>query len=97
MSDKGAAYRSAYLASCPRPKILTRRLRLLFLMHCRSEWIRFCPPLVITKEAVDTGLDRFEAAVKKAVSCVLNGSNDPSDVVMGTLSYFTNSIENFDY
>jgi acetylornithine/succinyldiaminopimelate/putrescine aminotransferase len=27
--------------------------------------IRFSPPLVITKDEVDTGLDRFEAAVKK--------------------------------
>jgi len=38
------------------------------LLPCRDSLIRFCPPLVITKEEADTGLHRFEAAVKKAIS-----------------------------
>ena len=35
------------------------------LLPCGDSVIRFCPPLVITDEEVDTGLDRFEAALKK--------------------------------
>jgi 4-aminobutyrate aminotransferase-like enzyme len=33
--------------------------REILLDHCA------CPPLFITKEEADTGMDRFEAAVKK--------------------------------
>jgi 4-aminobutyrate aminotransferase len=40
----------------------------IVLLPCGDSTIRFCPPLVITEEEVDTGLDRFEAACKKAVS-----------------------------
>jgi 4-aminobutyrate aminotransferase len=36
------------------------------LLPCGDSVIRFCPPLVITREEVDTGLDRFEAACKRA-------------------------------
>nr|QNO57554.1 acetylornithine/succinyldiaminopimelate aminotransferase [Methanosarcinales archaeon ANME-1 ERB7] len=37
----------------------------IVLLPCGDSAIRFSPPLVITKEEVNTGLDRFEAAVKK--------------------------------
>ena len=36
----------------------------IVLLPCGDSVIRFCPPLVITKEEADTGLDRFEAAFK---------------------------------
>ena len=34
----------------------------IVLLPCGDSFIRFGPPPVITKEEVDTGLDRFEAA-----------------------------------
>jgi 4-aminobutyrate aminotransferase len=34
------------------------------LLPCGDSAIRFCPPLVITLEEADTGLNRFEEAVK---------------------------------
>jgi len=34
------------------------------LLPCGDSVIRFCPPLVITKDEADTGLDRFEVAMK---------------------------------
>ncbi len=37
----------------------------IVLLPCGDSAIRFSPPLFITKEEADTGLDRFEAAVKK--------------------------------
>jgi 4-aminobutyrate aminotransferase len=37
----------------------------IVLLPCGDSVIRFCPPLVITKEEVDIGLDRLEAACKK--------------------------------
>jgi 4-aminobutyrate aminotransferase len=37
----------------------------IVLLPCGDSTIRFSPPLVITKEEADTGMDRFEAAVKK--------------------------------
>lgn len=37
----------------------------IVLLPCGDSVIRFCPPLVITEEEVDTGLERFEAAVKE--------------------------------
>jgi 4-aminobutyrate aminotransferase len=37
----------------------------IVLLPCGDSVIRFCPPLVITEEEADTGLDKFEAAVKK--------------------------------
>ncbi|MGC9445067.1 MAG: aminotransferase class III-fold pyridoxal phosphate-dependent enzyme [Candidatus Methanospirareceae archaeon] len=40
----------------------------IVLLSCGDSVIRYCPPLVIIEEEVDMGLDRFEAAVKKAVS-----------------------------
>jgi 4-aminobutyrate aminotransferase len=40
----------------------------IVLLPCGDSTIQFCLPLVITKEQADTWLDRFEAAVKKAVS-----------------------------
>jgi len=40
----------------------------IVLLPCGDSAIRFSPPLVITKEEADTGLDMFEEAVKKAVS-----------------------------
>ena len=36
----------------------------IVLLSCGDSAIRFSPPLVITKEEADIGLDRFEAAVK---------------------------------
>ena len=36
----------------------------IVLLPCGDSAIRFSPPLVITKEEADTGLDMFEAAVK---------------------------------
>jgi 4-aminobutyrate aminotransferase len=40
----------------------------IVLLPCGDSVIRFSPPLVITKEEADTGMGRFEAACKKAVS-----------------------------
>jgi len=40
----------------------------IVLLPCGDSTIQFCPPLVITKEEADTGLDRFEAALQKIVS-----------------------------
>jgi 4-aminobutyrate aminotransferase len=37
----------------------------IVLLPCGDSGIRFSPPLVITKDEADTGMDRFEAAVKK--------------------------------
>lgn len=37
----------------------------IVLLPCGDSVIRFCPPLVITDEEADTGLDRFEEALKK--------------------------------
>ena len=37
----------------------------IVLLPCGDSAIRFSPPLVITKEEADTGMDRFEAALKK--------------------------------
>jgi 4-aminobutyrate aminotransferase len=37
----------------------------IVLLPCGDSAIRFSPPLVITKDEADTGLDRFEAALKK--------------------------------
>jgi 4-aminobutyrate aminotransferase len=36
----------------------------IVLLPCGDSIIRFSPPLVITKVEADTGLDRFEAALK---------------------------------
>ena len=36
----------------------------IVLLSCGDLTIRFSPPLVITKEEADTGLDRFEDALK---------------------------------
>jgi 4-aminobutyrate aminotransferase len=41
----------------------------IVLLPCGDSAIRFSPPLVITRgEEADTGQDRFEEAIKKAVS-----------------------------
>ncbi|HUW67043.1 MAG TPA: aminotransferase class III-fold pyridoxal phosphate-dependent enzyme [Candidatus Nanoarchaeia archaeon] len=40
----------------------------IILLSCGDSTLRFSPPLVITKEEADTGLDRFEIALKKALS-----------------------------
>ena len=40
----------------------------IVLLPCGDSAIRFSPPLVITKEEADTGLDRLEEALRKAVS-----------------------------
>jgi 4-aminobutyrate aminotransferase len=40
----------------------------IVLLSCGDSVVRFSPPLVITKDEADTGLDRFEAALKKVVS-----------------------------
>ncbi len=37
----------------------------IVLLPCGDSGIRFSPPLVITKEEADTGLDRFREALKK--------------------------------
>ena len=39
----------------------------IVLLPCGDSAIRFSPPLVITKQEADTGLDRFEAALKKQI------------------------------
>lgn len=39
----------------------------IVLLSCGDSVIRFSPPLVITREEADIGLDRFEAALKRAV------------------------------
>ena len=39
----------------------------IVLLSCGDSVIRFSPPLVMTREEADTGLDRFEAALKRAV------------------------------
>ncbi len=36
----------------------------IVLLPCGDSAIRFSPPLVITKDEADTGLDRFEEALK---------------------------------
>ncbi len=40
----------------------------IVLLPCNDSTIRFSPPLVITRGEADTGQDRFEEAIKKAVS-----------------------------
>jgi 4-aminobutyrate aminotransferase len=39
----------------------------ILLFHCGDSVIHFCPPLVITDEEAEMGLERFEAALKKAM------------------------------
>ncbi|KAF5412750.1 MAG: Class III Aminotransferase [Candidatus Methanocomedens sp.] len=39
----------------------------IILLSCGDSVIRFSPPLVITKEEADAGLDRFEVALKKVI------------------------------
>ena len=39
----------------------------IVLLSCGDSTIRFSPPLVITKEETDLGMDRFEEALKKAI------------------------------
>jgi 4-aminobutyrate aminotransferase-like enzyme len=39
----------------------------ILLLPCGDSAIRFCPPLVMTDEEADMGLERFEEALKKAV------------------------------
>jgi len=40
----------------------------IVLLSCGDSAIRLSPPLVMTEEEADTGLDRFEAALKRAVA-----------------------------
>lgn len=40
----------------------------IVLLGCGDSTIRFSPPLIIAEEEADTGLDRFEAALKRAVA-----------------------------
>ncbi|MCL7415791.1 MAG: aminotransferase class III-fold pyridoxal phosphate-dependent enzyme [ANME-2 cluster archaeon] len=40
----------------------------IILLSCGDSVIRFSPPLVITRDEIDTALDRFELALKRAVS-----------------------------
>jgi 4-aminobutyrate aminotransferase len=37
----------------------------LLLLGCGESTIRFCPPLVISEEEVDTGLSIFERTLRK--------------------------------
>lgn len=37
----------------------------IILLSCGDSAIRFSPPLVITKQEADIGIDRFENALKK--------------------------------
>lgn len=39
----------------------------ILLLPCGDSVIRLCPPLVMTDEEADTGLERFEEALKRAV------------------------------
>ncbi|MCL7412376.1 MAG: aminotransferase class III-fold pyridoxal phosphate-dependent enzyme [ANME-2 cluster archaeon] len=39
----------------------------IILLSCGDSVIRFSPPLVMTREEADEGLDRFEAALKRAL------------------------------
>jgi len=41
----------------------------LFLLGCGTKSIRFAPPLIITEEEADAGLDIFEEGVKKLAAC----------------------------
>jgi 4-aminobutyrate aminotransferase len=41
----------------------------LFLLGCGSKSIRFAPPMIITEEEADIGLDIFEEGVKKLAAC----------------------------
>jgi 4-aminobutyrate aminotransferase len=50
-----------------RDKILREAFKeRILLLPCGDSTIRFSPPLVITTEEVDLGLDKFEKAMKKA-------------------------------
>jgi 4-aminobutyrate aminotransferase len=50
-----------------RDKILREAFKeRILLLPCGDSVIRFSPPLVITDEEVDLGLDKFETAMKKA-------------------------------
>lgn len=49
-----------------RDKILKEAFKeKILLLPCGDSVIRFCPPLVITDEEVDLGLERFEKALKR--------------------------------
>jgi 4-aminobutyrate aminotransferase len=51
-----------------RDKILKEAFKgKILLLPCGDSVIRFCPPLVMTDEEADTGLERFEEALKRAV------------------------------
>ena len=50
-----------------RDKILREAFKeRILLLPCGDSVIRFSPPLVITDEEVDLGLEKFENALKKA-------------------------------
>jgi 4-aminobutyrate aminotransferase len=40
----------------------------LLLLGCGEATIRFCPPLIVTREHVDTGVAIFDSAVREALS-----------------------------
>jgi hypothetical protein len=68
------------------------------LLPCGDSTIRFCPPLVVKKEDADTGLERFEAACKKPFPELLGVRMlHTVGVVREAMSYFTDSIGNFNY
>jgi 4-aminobutyrate aminotransferase len=51
-----------------RDKILTEAFKeKIILLPCGDSVIRFCPPLIITDEEADMGLERFEKALKRAI------------------------------
>jgi 4-aminobutyrate aminotransferase len=51
-----------------RDKILREAFKeKIILLPCGDSVIRFCPPLVMTDEEADMGLERFEEALKKAI------------------------------
>ncbi len=51
-----------------RDKILREAFKeKILLLPCGDSVIRFCPPLVMTDEEADMGLERFEEALKKAI------------------------------
>jgi len=49
-----------------RDKILREAFKeRILLLPCGDSVIRFCPPLVITEDEIDLGLDKFEKALNK--------------------------------
>jgi 4-aminobutyrate aminotransferase len=55
--EKAPAKRNAIVASCYR--------RVLIILGCGENTIRFCPPLVLSEDEAREGLAVFEAAVGK--------------------------------